>query len=162
MATEKTVSYNDKIKAKDKLTVNGYIRRDEQNMFSSNNESSYNNIPVIINYLCIKYYHISKDKFHLILHGTNINVSDNKITMTSWQPSSAFLSNIVSNHKHQWRFQIVNKRPVYIGVRANKTDPNNNDLNSLHYPCGQQSKNGSFGINLYNDQLRGDPQRYYE
>eukprot|EP01084_Bolivina_argentea_P002038 3759_1 len=147
MTTEKTISYNDKIEAKDKSTINGYIRETEQNIFSSNNESFYNNIPMIINYLCIKYYHISKDRFDPILHGNGVSVSDNKITKTTHGASSSFLSNIVSNHKHHWRFKIVNKRPIYIGVRANKTDPNNNDLNTLHYPKSwlSEPKNGSFG-----------------
>eukprot|EP01084_Bolivina_argentea_P002041 3763_1 len=163
MTTEKTISYNDKIEAKDKSTINGYIRETEQNIFSSNNESFYNNIPMIINYLCIKYYHISKDRFDPILHGNGVSVSDNKITKTSWAgSSSSFLSNIVSNHKHHWRFKTVNLRPTYIGVRANKTDPNNNDLNSIHYPWGGDDQNGSFGIHLYTGELRGDPQRNNE
>ncbi len=167
MTTEKTISYN---KGKDKSTVNGYIRKIEQNIFSSNNESFYNNIPTIINYLCISYYHISKDRFDPILHGKHIRVSDNWI---SWKPygcllfrgSSAFLSNIVSNHKHQWRFKIINtKTYAYIGVRANKTDPTDNELNSLHYPLGSQAKNGSFGLQLKFESslLRGDPQRINE
>ncbi len=128
MSTQKTISYNDEIKRKDKSTVNGYIRKIEPNIFSLN-------IPMVVNDLCIKYYHISKDRFDPILHGKDITVSDNKITFKisnkfEYSNSSAFLSNIVSNGKHQWKFKIVNKKTYpYIGVRPNKTDPNDNELN---------------------------------
>eukprot|EP01084_Bolivina_argentea_P257896 434586_1 len=79
--------------------------------------------------------------------------------MTSFGQSSSFLSNIVSIHKHQWRFIILHGEPEYIGVRANKTDPTNDDLNSLHYPRGYAPKNGSYGLNVFRGQLRGDPER---
>ncbi len=150
MITQKTMSYNDEIKGKDKSTVNGYIRNIEQNVFPLK-------IPMVLNYLCIKYYHISKDRFDPILHGKYITVSDNKITfkiinkMTfEYGSSSAFLSNIVSNGKHQWRFKIINTQTYpYIGVRPNKKDPNDNELNE----CLQGY--GLFGLLSYYGLLRG-------
>ncbi len=50
------MSYNDEIKGKDKSIVNGYIRTIEQNIYPLI-------FPMVLNYLCIKYYHISKDRF---------------------------------------------------------------------------------------------------
>ncbi len=147
MITQKTISYNDEIKGKDKSTVNGYIRKIEQN-----NESFNNNIPMIINYLCINYYHISKDRFDPILHGKDITVSDNKITFKisnkfDYSNSSAFLSNIVSNGKHQWRFKIINKKTwPYIGVTPNKTDPNDNEHNNELNQCVRYDGYGLFGL----------------
>ncbi len=99
----KTMSYNDEIKGKDKSTVNGYIRTIEQNIYPLK-------FPMVLNYLCIKYYHISKDRFDPILHGKHIRVSDNWITWTPYEcmlfrGSTAILSNILSNDKHQWRFK---------------------------------------------------------
>ena len=163
MTTERTVSYNDEIKAKDKTTINGYIREIENNVFLSDNNSFYKNIPMIINYLCNKYYHQSKDRFHPILHGKNIKVTANTMKMLKHMSASAFLSNVVSKHRHQWRFKIkAMSNILYIGIWPNESDPDDKSLSSLHYPSSAQQSNysGVFGLNLEYGQLRGDPARH--
>ncbi len=72
-SNKQIMSYNDEIKTKDKLTVNGYIREAENNNLLSNN------IPLIINYFCIKYYHESKDRFDPKLLWGWVEVTDDTV-----------------------------------------------------------------------------------
>ena len=113
-------SYNDKVELNDKSTVNGYIRKVENKSFR--NHSFYRTIPMVINYLCMKFYHESKDRFHPELHGSNIIATDTIITKTKRGASSAFLSNIVTKGKHHWRFKIHRTldQTLTIGIWNNK------------------------------------------
>ena len=77
MSNTQKESYNDKIKKADKSSVNGYIREIERKSFS--NESFYKTIPMVINYLCIKYYHESKDRFDPDLHGKAVKVTNEEV-----------------------------------------------------------------------------------
>eukprot|EP01084_Bolivina_argentea_P183626 316831_1 len=128
MSTKRKATYNEQIKQRDKHTINGYMRHMEMEIFSS--ESFYNNIPLIINYLCVKYYHISTDRFNHALHGDNMKVTDNKISFefnSAYQTTSAFLSNTVHSGCHHWKFRLNcfgNDQPlIYVGVWKSGYDP---------------------------------------
>ena len=113
-------SYNEQVELKSKSVINGYVRKVQDESFT--NDLFYRTIPMVINYLCMKFYHEPKDRFHPELHGADITATDTIITKSIWAPSSAFLSNIVSKGKHHWKFKIwrLNGSTLAIGVWDNK------------------------------------------
>ena len=154
------VSYNDEMKDKDKSTTNGYIREAEEKSFT--NDSFYKTIPMIINYLCMKYYHESKDRFHPTLHGDGIKVSNNTATKIKDFPESAFLSNIVSSGLHKWKFKLNNaekdahfdRTNVYIGI-WNANYNGNDVLTGFQYDKNRQSGvNLAMGLKISDGSLR--------
>ena len=153
MATDNSQSYNDQIKRKDKSAVNGYIREIEDKSFS-NKDSFYKTIPMIINYLCIKYYHQSKDRFHPKLHGMHLKVTNDEITgePSIYSSESAFLSNVVSKGIHRWCFKIK-KGVKFIGI-CNNSFNFEESLNCYYY-IRPAVENKAYGINLSNGRLRG-------
>ena len=107
MAAEEGKSYNEEVKSKNKSTINGYIREIENKSFR--NHSFYRAIPMIINYLCMKYYHVSKDRFHPQLHSKSLAVTENicRTRLIDYSIDSAFLSNIVRSGTHHWKFKLL-------------------------------------------------------
>eukprot|EP01084_Bolivina_argentea_P288201 494637_1 len=145
---ETTVFYE-----KNECTVFGYIREFEEVPLDTIN------IPMVIKYLVNKFYH-TYDEFDAVLHGKGVTISHNQVMASNiLAPWSAFLTKVVSKYQHHWRFVTLGKVAIYIGVRANTTDPTSSELNLLHYPYGTDAKNGSFGLHLITGHPRGDPQR---
>ena len=152
MATTKQQSYNEQVKSRNKSTINGYIREIEGKSFS--NHSFYRNIPMIINYLCMKYYHQSKDRFHPELHGKDVTViNENVIKQKSTGGSiqSAFLSNIVTDGIHHWTFK-MGKVVHFLGICSNK------DISKHTKALFYMKQPESFGLNLIIGCLRGNAQ----
>ena len=121
MSSVNNGSYNEEVKGKDKATINGYIHEIEENTFT--NGSFYRTVPMVINYLCMKFYHKSKDRFHPILHSPLISIQNNTATVNAiiYDGRVAFLSNSVQNGVHQWEFKLNNINDsmfhsVYIGI----------------------------------------------
>ena len=108
MMSDENETYNDTIKKKDECTINGYIRIIENESFM--NHSFYMNIPRIINYLCMKFYHESKDRFHPHLHGSTYELQRAQSTVNQQMMQhilpNQLLSNIVRKGYHEWRFMI--------------------------------------------------------
>ena len=159
---KKQDSYNDVLKKSNKISVDGYIRQIEQNSFSIH--TFYRNIPIVINYLCMKYYHESKDRFDPGLHGDDVITTNNKITKRryKWNSGSAFLSNIVSKDYHEWRFEVVNFsymrfEDLHFGICNNEIDLTKY-LNTICFPlCGifnMELETKSFGFNVWDRDLR--------
>eukprot|EP01084_Bolivina_argentea_P257898 434588_1 len=120
------VSYNDKIKINDEYTVDGYIRKIESKILSTNS-SFYSNIPHVINYVCMQYYHISKDRFDPILHSNQITIIENICGKgdTGLSLRTAFLSNIVTKGYHHWKFKLINSGFIlYLGIWKTIHDEN--------------------------------------
>ena len=119
-----TMHYNEEISLKHEITIDGYIRDIESNIFLVNDESFWENIPNVINDLCFKYYHESKDRFDPELHGQCIELIDemhvkHKLEKGNNNPNVAFVSNIVNPGSgiHEWTFKIGNRANLmYIGV----------------------------------------------
>ena len=151
MALESEESYNEQIIKRDKSSVNGYIREIEAKSFSNN--SFYRTIPICINHLCLKYCHESKDRFHPILHGKDVEIINKEVHTRSRGYCSAFLSNIVSKGIHKWRFQQISGNNQYIGICDNslplKDDRYLNDWYHWKAPLA------SFGLCLITGYLRG-------
>ena len=162
MASLQPYSYNNLIKNKNKKSVDGYVREIEKKSFQ--NHPFYRNIPNIINYLCMKYYHESKDRFHPELHGDFIIRADNKIAKCLYSESSAFLSNIVSKESHEWRFKIVKvsnccRDTIFFGICNNKVDftkyLNKFCYSIWHFHFQMDLHTKSFGLNAWQGILRG-------
>ena len=119
----------------------------------------------------MKYYHESKDRFDPTLRSKYIDIINStacQIFGADEGTKSAFLSNIVSQGIHQWRFKFVStrkRRPgygtMYIGILNNKIDATKY-LNSLCYPhewAPSQLTGTAYGVNISRGQLRGDKKR---
>ena len=159
MSTKNSQNYNDAIKSTNKSTINGYIREIEKKSFS--NHSFYRTIPMIINYLCIKYYHESKDKFHPELHNDQITIQSDPDIATfirrpdSFDGASLFLSNSVSKGVHHWKFKIITINDViFIGICDNSVD-----LKTCCDSYFYWQVLSSFGVNLWTGKLRGNEKR---
>ena len=160
------VPYNDQMKKKDKLAVNGYVREIEDKSFK--NHSFYRNIPMIINYLCMKFYHESKDRFDPKLHSSFVSIMNKSCELNrldNYHFESAFLSNIVSKGVHQWRFKFASTLKerrcygsMYIGIINNQVDATKY-LNTQCYPVGMnrsELRRKAYGVNFAMGEFRGD------
>ena len=154
MATKNKEPCNRQIKQRDKSSVNGYIREIEEKSFS--NDSFYKIIPMIINYLCMKYYHESRDEFDPELHGTDMKVTDKEVSNMKDCYRSAFLSNIVSKGIHKWKFQSIAGQ--FIGICNDSVRNEWKYLNDWYY-CNTASS--SYGLFLKTGQLRGGKKGLY-
>lgn len=160
MASQKMTSYNDKVKHRDELTVSGYVRETEKNVFSY--RTFYHHVPATITSLCGKYYHIARDKFHQTLHGDKMMVTDVSVQLTLGDVAehfeSAFLSNIMNSGEHHWRFCLLTKVEtplVYVGVwKCNDYDPHD-ALNDTIYQNEKHGDNATYALNLGFGELRG-------
>ena len=107
-------------KQKDIDAVNGYIHGLHDKLFM--------HIASDINHLCCKYYHIHNDQFHHILHGSELILKSDLIRRpygTALNGQTAFLSNVVGNRIHHWRFKLLKRSlssHLYIGIWANEID----------------------------------------
>ena len=160
-------SFDGKGKRRSKSAINGYIRDIEENLFV--NHPFYDYIPDIVNALCFDYFYISKDRFDPVLHAESIVIKENVIlnTATDVNVASAFLSNIVSEGSHEWRFKIIrsskNWGSFFIGIWNNKIDATQY-LDKYNYPAGGNDVNQdqrAYGLNTVVGYLRGDPKKYY-
>ena len=150
--TTKYESYNEHVKKKDKSTVDGYIRDVEVKLFA--NHSFYTAIPSVINHLCSKYYHESKDRFHPTFCSEMMEITNNCVTSTRCS-ASAFLSNAISTGIHHWRFKIKLRgfsylfQTVFIGIISDSFNLEN--LNALY----QYQFHQSFGLNVVDGERAG-------
>lgn len=163
MATHQLV-FSDDFKERDESTVNGYFRRIEKTIFC--NHPFYKFIPKSIKYVCIKFYHHPRDKFHPELHGLNIKITGDIATKTTPSfPESAFLCKVVSSGSHQWRFKInayngTGVEAMYFGIWSIKNDEKN-VLQGFSY---DKVNAGAMGLKVNCGELRGrsDPKiRHY-
>ena len=112
----------------------------------------------------MKYYHESKDRFDPILHGSYTDVTDNTAYKPSGRAQSIFLSNVVSNGVHQWRFRADTIRErfgiCFIGIWNNEVDTRPY-LDKLCCTKGPEAaiRGKVFGLNCARGQLRGDADR---
>ena len=162
MSASQQPSYNDLIKNNNQKTVVGYIREIENKSFS--NHPFYRNIPQIINYFCMKYYHQSTDRFDPELHGDCITRTDNKIAKRLYSTSSAFLSNYVDKDYHEWRFTVMSVSncycdTIFFGICNNQIQFRKY-LNKFCYPMSgsffqMELQTKAFGLNVWQRGLRG-------
>eukprot|EP01084_Bolivina_argentea_P208738 355760_1 len=98
---------------KDITIVFGYIRKCQSHLFPSN--ITYYTIPDLVIHLCLSYYHILMDKWHIdslcdefILENETLITNNAEWDNDSECYRTAFLSNIIESGKHKWTFQILN------------------------------------------------------
>lgn len=156
------VTYNDEIKKNNQFTVNGYVRQIDKSIFAVGNKSFFNNIPVVINYVVLRYYHVAKDRFDPILHAKGIKVTeDTAERLNAGAHNSAFLSNVVISGIHRWRFKLQKRESLtYIGVWKNEYDatkPLNGPLHENMY-----GNKAVYALNTMWGELRGDIDEYIQ
>ena len=155
-------SYNEEIRAKDEIVIDGYIRGVDFKIFS-NKASFYGQIPNIINGVCFVYYHVSKDRFDPKLHGPALSLNEecdvvtyDKKTDAFYYENVAFLSNIVNDGIHEWRFKIENQFGLmYIGIWKTKYDEKK-AIDCIMRHHGKYGNEASYSLNLRHGKLRGD------
>ena len=172
MAT-KTLSWIEKIKQKDGIAVDGYIRECNKTMFGNNNVASfYDDIPDVINILCLEYYHMTRDRFHPDLHTKFAKITQDSAKIDSAQSfgkdGSALLSNIVSSGIHHWRFKVCGYEVndiIYIGVyKVNEeyiAEHQNANVAqhftyAVYYHGYPEYQKTSYAVNFKSGQVRGD------
>eukprot|EP01084_Bolivina_argentea_P109257 195268_1 len=109
------------------VLVYGYLRECED-LFSAYDSNPYYNIPDLVKHLCLSFYHI-KESWDKNYHGKTFKIIDENIcikTGNKWE--SVYLTNIVSEGTHHWRFKILelnqsalNSKPE-IGIFKMKDD----------------------------------------
>ena len=121
------LTYRERIKLNDELTVYGYSRKIEMDILAPS--ENYNNIPLEIIELCIKYYHIVPDRFDPDLNDPNkmlLKITDDKVLAASADKPAgggvynAFLTNTMDSGCHHWKFKLTKNIPKgfkYIGYK---------------------------------------------
>eukprot|EP01084_Bolivina_argentea_P212656 361435_1 len=114
-----------------KDTVSGFIRRNQQ-LFPSDN--SYYNIPSLVHFICILYYHKHE---YFTCHGNSISMNDNCISIWNpgcW-PNSAYGKYVIdakSNKIYKWRFKSQCDGTAIIGIdSSNKKHIDTNFTNQI-------------------------------
>eukprot|EP01084_Bolivina_argentea_P208737 355759_1 len=98
---------------KDINIVFGYIRKCESHLFHSN--ITYYTIPDLVIHLCLSYYHILMDKWHMdslcdefTVENETLITNNAEWTNDSDYHRTAFLSNIIESGQYKWTFQVLN------------------------------------------------------
>ena len=121
MATKQLFDEIKKIDERTKIIVLGYIRLCQKLLSSKNNP--YYNIPELINYLCIIYYHHSE---YFTKHGQFIQLNQNNDTITrilkvSNTDNSVYGNILIDaavnlNIIYSWTFKIIESSLMFIGI----------------------------------------------
>ena len=119
---------------------------------------------MIINYLCMKYYHELKDKFDSTLHGTSMGVTANNVCLRSKIDvcaKPAFLANVARVGFHHWKFEVSRGTlrdfrwsNLCIGIWNDKIDPEAN-TEELNYYLKDNGAPCYYGLNGVRGALRG-------
>ena len=101
------------IDKKTKLLIHGYIRLIQQ-LFPKH--IPYYNIPIFINHICGIYLYQS-EKWNEKQKGDSYIIdNDKKIITQNGYTGSAFLSHVVSDGKHEWKFKLINYKSGNVGI----------------------------------------------
>ena len=146
-------TYSAMIRRKNRSSVDGFIREIRLNQI----------IPSDINDLCMKYYHISNDRFDPELISDTLKLEKDTIitAKTDLSTGTALLSNIVSKGKHKWKFKFVGGNGYcYIGIykldhECASGDPLYDFVHATYF-AEKLAKKTSYALNTQEGGLRGD------
>ena len=129
---------------RDDLTVYGYIRLID----------SF--IPASIIILCFEFYHIPKDEWDKKLAKGLYNINKNTIThILDEEWCTAFLSNVVSENKHEWKLKIKKSYAVPASFIIGIYDVNSNVKDVIKTFIGNKPKS-AYAWNNYTNEYNVD------
>ena len=173
VASSVELNWIERIKQKDSMIVDGYIKNCNRTIFEIDNASFYDNIPDVINILCLEYYHMTRDRFdpHFFknLEITEENTQIATLDGDTYGDGAALLSNVVSTGSHLWKFKVLEHDKgndmIYIGIFKNKYMQDAAEkgdkvvqrfVHAVYYVDRVDDQKTSYAVNFCMRQLRGN------